>query len=85
VICLAGLVAVNDADAALAANAATFQIATKIAASYEAAGGLFVTVQDTGGDFGLRSTNGVRAWLGGLSGLAKTAAQEWPQGHRAHD
>jgi NADP-dependent 3-hydroxy acid dehydrogenase YdfG len=45
----------------------------------EAQGGLFVTVQDTGGDFGLQSDPGARAWLGGLAGLAKTAAQEWPQ------
>jgi acyl carrier protein len=79
VICLDGLRPVCDAEAALAVNAAVFQIATTVAAGYEAQGGLFVTVQDTGGDFGLRSVNGERAWLGGLSGLAKTAAQEWPK------
>ena len=79
VICLAGLRPVSDVDAALAANEEGFQIATRIAAGYEAAGGLFVTVQDTGGDYGLHSTNGERAWLGGLSGLAKTAGQEWPK------
>jgi malonyl CoA-acyl carrier protein transacylase len=78
VICLAGLRTVGDEDAALAANEEAFRLATTIAAGFEAEGGLFVTVQDTGGDFGLYSTNGVRAWLGGLSGLAKTAAQEWP-------
>jgi NAD(P)-dependent dehydrogenase (short-subunit alcohol dehydrogenase family) len=33
-------------------------------------------VQDTGGDFGLSGSD--RAWLGGLSALIKTAAQEWP-------
>ncbi|HKT01745.1 MAG TPA: SDR family oxidoreductase, partial [Rugosimonospora sp.] len=38
----------------------------------EAGGGVFVTVQDTGGD-------GVRAWLGGLAALARTAAREWPR------
>ena len=37
---------------------------------------MFITVQDTGGDFGLAGNN--RAWLGGLSGLAKTASLEWP-------
>ena len=37
-----------------------------------------MTVQDTGGDFGLAMNPGEHAWLGGLSGLAKTAAQEWP-------
>jgi acyl carrier protein len=79
VICLDGLRAVRDAEAALAVNAAVFQIATTVAAGYEANGGLFVTVQDTGGDHGLFSASGDRAWLGGLSGLAKTAAQEWPK------
>jgi NADP-dependent 3-hydroxy acid dehydrogenase YdfG len=79
VICLAGLRRVNSADDALAANAEAFEIATTLAAGMEAEGGLFVTVQDTGGDFGLRAPNGERAWLGGLSGLAKTAAQEWPK------
>lgn len=37
---------------------------------------VFVTVQDTGGDFAL-SGPGDRAWLGGLAGLAKTVAAEW--------
>jgi acyl transferase domain-containing protein/acyl carrier protein len=79
VICLDGLRPVRDAEAALAVNAAVFRIATTVAAGYEAAGGLFITVQDTGGDHGLFSASGDRAWLGGLSGLAKTAAQEWPK------
>ncbi|MGC4120676.1 MAG: PfaD family polyunsaturated fatty acid/polyketide biosynthesis protein [Myxococcales bacterium] len=39
--------------------------------------GVFVTVQDTGGDFGLSGNE--RAELGGLAGIAKTAAMEWPQ------
>jgi hypothetical protein len=52
VICLDGLRPVRDAEAALAVNAAVFQIATTVAAGYEANGGLFVTVQDTGGDSG---------------------------------
>jgi hypothetical protein len=59
-------------------NGAAFAAAAAVAATYEAQGGLFVTVQDTGGDFGLGTNPGERAWLGGLSGLAKTAAQEWP-------
>lgn len=41
-------------------------------------GGLFVTVQDTGGDFGLGGHAPGRAWLGGTAGLARTAAKEWP-------
>jgi KR domain/Polyketide synthase dehydratase len=39
---------------------------------------LFVTVQDTGGDFATSGRAGDRAWGGGLPGLAKTAAGEWP-------
>jgi NAD(P)-dependent dehydrogenase (short-subunit alcohol dehydrogenase family) len=38
---------------------------------------LFVSLQDTGGDFGLSGRAGERAWTGGLAGLAKTAAAEW--------
>ncbi len=50
-------------------------------------GGVFVTVQDTGGrlghfdgsqDFAWEGDEG-REWLGGLTGLAKTAAREWPE------
>ncbi|MEZ4237656.1 MAG: hypothetical protein R3F59_16215 [Myxococcota bacterium] len=47
-----------------------------MAASYGGRGGLLLTVQDTGGDFGLSGSD--RAEFGGLAGLAKTAAQEWP-------
>ena len=39
---------------------------------------VFVTLQDTGGDFGLSGRASERAWSGGLAGLAKTAAAEWP-------
>ena len=77
VICLAGLMDGSSADA-MDVNGAAFAAATAVAAGFEAQGGLFVTVQDTGGDFGLATNPGERAWLGGLSGLAKTAAQEWP-------
>lgn len=43
-----------------------------------AQGGLFVTVQDTGGDFGLGAHAPDRAWLGGVAGLTRTLAKEWP-------
>ncbi|MFD7863575.1 SDR family NAD(P)-dependent oxidoreductase [Streptomyces sp. NPDC059783] len=39
---------------------------------------LFVAVQDTGGDFGLGGRAAGRAWLGGVAGLVRTAAKEWP-------
>jgi len=41
-------------------------------------GGVFVTVQDTGGCFGLMDPDPARAWLGGLAALTRTAAREWP-------
>ncbi len=38
-----------------------------------------VTVQDTGGRFGINGLSAQRAWVAGVTGVAKTAAQEWPQ------
>ncbi|MFC8103401.1 SDR family oxidoreductase [Streptomyces sp. NPDC057363] len=52
--------------------------ARSVAPRMEATGGAFVTVQDTGGDFGLDGRAPGRAWLGGLAALARTAAREWP-------
>ena len=93
VVALDGLRPVASVDEALAAERAAFRAAREIAARMDAEGGVFVTVQDTGGDFGLtgyRSVTGtdgtsaggtdpVRAWLGGLAALARTAAKEWPR------
>lgn len=42
-------------------------------------GRLLVTVQDSGGAFGLNGRGGTRAWRGGLAAFAKTAGREWPQ------
>jgi hypothetical protein len=39
---------------------------------------VFVTLQDTGGDYASSGRAGARAWSGGLVGLVKTAAAEWP-------
>ncbi len=57
----------------------TFAAARAFASRAHDKGGSFVTVQDTGGDFGLSGGGGDRAWLGGMAGLAKTAASEWPR------
>jgi NAD(P)-dependent dehydrogenase (short-subunit alcohol dehydrogenase family) len=43
-----------------------------------APGALFVTVQDSGGDFGLSGQADDVAWPTGLHALARTAALEWP-------
>jgi len=72
-----------DVEGSLALHAAGLRAARTLAKNVEA-GGAFVTVQDTGGDFGLSGS--ARAALGGLPGLVKTAAQEWPKaGCRAID
>ena len=70
---LGGLSPFDDTDAALDIERAAFRTARTIAADPK----LFVTVQDTGGDFGLSGSE--RAFVGGLAALAKTAAQEWPE------
>ncbi|MEU7473771.1 SDR family NAD(P)-dependent oxidoreductase [Streptomyces sp. NPDC044984] len=56
---------------------AAFAAVRGLADRLSSAGGLLVTVQDTGGDFGL-SGNGGRPVHGGLDALARTAAREWP-------
>ena len=43
--------------------------------------GAFILVLDAGGDLGAGGASGDRAYLGGLFGLAKTAALEWPSCH----
>jgi acyl carrier protein/NADP-dependent 3-hydroxy acid dehydrogenase YdfG len=77
VVYLGGLRRMDDIDAALAVNEEAFRAARTAAAAIEN-GGLFVTVQDTGGNFGLDGHDPVRAWSAGLAGLARTAALEWP-------
>jgi NADP-dependent 3-hydroxy acid dehydrogenase YdfG/acyl carrier protein len=88
VIALDGLRPVASVDEALEVERGVFRAAREIAARMGARGGVFVTVQDTGGDFGLSGyrsgigvdgTDPVRAWLGGLAALARTAAKEWPR------
>ena len=78
VIHLGGLGHVGTRADALALNRLVFDDARSIAAGFAARGGVFVTVQDTGGTFGLITDPGDRAWTAGIAALAKTAAQEWP-------
>ena len=58
-------------------------VAARRSAPRLSAGGLLMTVQDTGGDFGLSGS--ARAEYGGLGALAKTAAQEWSAACKAVD
>uniref|UniRef100_UPI000AFE3B1E SDR family NAD(P)-dependent oxidoreductase n=1 Tax=Mycobacterium sp. UM_Kg1 TaxID=1545691 RepID=UPI000AFE3B1E len=77
VIHLGGLRQTPTRAEALALNRVLFADASRIAAQFSERGGVFVTVQDTGGTFGLLTDPGQRAWSGGIGALAKTAAQEW--------
>jgi acyl transferase domain-containing protein len=75
---LGGLRDVADQGAAVVVNRDAFAVARRLAQRLEQDRGLFVTVQDTGGAFGLGPMDGARAWLAGLPALVKTASQEWP-------
>jgi NAD(P)-dependent dehydrogenase (short-subunit alcohol dehydrogenase family)/acyl carrier protein len=79
VIYCGGLIELAGADEAIAISRRAFGLARRVAARLGERGGAFVTVQDTGGDFGLSGRAGERCWLCGLAGLAKTAALEWPR------
>jgi acyl transferase domain-containing protein/NADP-dependent 3-hydroxy acid dehydrogenase YdfG len=77
-ILLGGLAPGSGPEQAGLVNRAAFQAARAVAAGMEERGGVFVTVQDTGGCFGLKDPDPQRAWFGGLAALARTAAKEWP-------
>ncbi|MBL0423231.1 SDR family NAD(P)-dependent oxidoreductase [Ramlibacter sp. AW1] len=78
-IVLSGLQAVTSAPEALKANRRAFEFVHAMSPRLSDRDGLLVTVQDTGGDFGLTGRAGDRAYLGGIAALARTAANEWPQ------
>jgi acyl transferase domain-containing protein len=78
VIHLGGLRSASTVDGALAVNREVFRAARTVAEKFTQHGGVFVTVQDTGGDFGLAGREPDRAWLGGIAALTRTAAREWP-------
>lgn len=78
VVHLGGLTASEAPDEARQVHRSALRAARAVAGQVGGGGGLFVTVQDTGGDFGLGGHEPGRAWLGGVAGLARTAAKEWP-------
>jgi acyl transferase domain-containing protein len=79
VIFLGGLRAAPCIDDVVAVNREALRAARAVAGRFAKEGGTFVTVQDTGGDFGLSGCE--RAWLAGPAALARTAAIEWPSAH----
>ena len=76
IIELSGLRDVASVDEAMDVNRISFRSARALAQGEPV---LFVTVQDTGGAFGLRPIPENRAYLAGLAALVRTARQEWPQ------
>lgn len=79
VVHLGGLARIDSADDALELQRDAFRAARSVASRFTAQGGLFVTVQDTGGNFGLDGGQPDRAWLAGIAALARTVAKEWPE------
>ncbi len=78
VILLGGLRRIASLEDTVEASYEAFRAAKAVAQRFTTGRGVFVTVQDTGGDFGLSGRAGERAGLGALAGLAKTARLEWP-------
>ncbi|REE95220.1 type I polyketide synthase [Thermomonospora umbrina] len=78
VVLLDGLRDVRSIDEALEVQRSCFRTARALATRMAEQGGIFVTVQNGGGDFGLTGSTPSVAWLAGLSALARTAAAEWP-------
>jgi len=60
-------------------NEAVFRHLQACAETMSTQGRLLVTVQSTGGDFGIGGSTGERAWSAGIVAAAKTAVLEWPQ------
>ncbi|WP_435193230.1 SDR family oxidoreductase [Streptomyces sp. NRRL F-5630] len=78
VIHLGGLTSSGAPEEAGEVRRSVFRTARSVAARMASDGGVFLTVQDTGGDFGLGGHAPERAWLGGIAALAATAGKEWP-------
>ncbi|MDO6422264.1 type I polyketide synthase [Saccharophagus degradans] len=78
VISLNGLQKFKHSKDALAINRVIFEQACTLAPVLEKEAGVFIAVQNTSGDYGQSGASGVQSWSGGISGLVKTAAQEWP-------
>ena len=76
VVFVGGLAPELDDDAQIDVCRQAFRALKSFAARALEHGGSFVTLQDTGGDFGISGHE--RAFLAGLAGLVKTADLEWP-------
>ena len=78
VVFLGGLRAPETISAAMDMQREAFGVAKTLAPRFTFRPSVFVTVQHTGGDFGLSGADPARAWMGGLAGLSRTVRHEWP-------
>ncbi|MDR3624649.1 MAG: SDR family oxidoreductase [Chlamydiales bacterium] len=79
VIFLDALNAFPSWESACIVNQKAFIAAKAISTRFWHKGGLFVTIQDSGGKFSLDGISELQSITSGLTGLVKTAAQEWPK------
>ena len=79
-VLLTGLNAAKEAtlEELVHLNVEAFEQIRRCAAQMSGSGHLLVTVQATGGDFGLAGAPDNVAWSAGIAALAKTASREWP-------
>ena len=79
-ILLTGLNAAEEAtlEELVHLNVEAFEQVRRCAKQMSGSGHLLVTVQATGGDFGLAGAHENVAWSAGIAALAKTASKEWP-------
>ena len=76
-VVLTGLNSANNIQDQSAINVEAFEQVRRSAETMSKSGQLLVTVQATGGDFGLGGKSENAAWSTGLAALAKTASREW--------
>jgi NAD(P)-dependent dehydrogenase (short-subunit alcohol dehydrogenase family) len=67
-----------DATQALTLHLKMFADIQQLGSAFNAKGGVLISVQDTGGYFGLQKITSIpHAYSAGISGILKTAAHEW--------
>lgn len=85
-ISLDALTIYESREEAIAINRRLFEQAITVAKSHSSQPGVFILVQNTGGNYGQKdnnhfnnnNNNNYQAWAAGGSALCKTAAYEWP-------
>jgi malonyl CoA-acyl carrier protein transacylase len=81
IVYLGGLRPLQHLYAGVKLNKEAFRIAKAVGPALQSAvtggGGWWISVQDTGGNFGLTGKDPLEALRGGLAGLTKTLAREW--------